>query len=62
MSKVFKAASAGHSNSADGDESEFQNLNGDIDRGCFGVEIKAPAIGQHVKSGSPIPVQIRKVS
>jgi hypothetical protein len=61
MSKVFKASSAGHSNSAD-DESEFQNLNGDIDRGCFGVEIKAPAIGQHVKSGSPIPVQIRTVS
>ncbi|KAI8878526.1 hypothetical protein K501DRAFT_258415 [Backusella circina FSU 941] len=60
MSKVFKATSSAHSNAAD--ESAFQNLNGDIDRGCFGVEIKTPTIGQHVSAGSPVSVQIQRDS
>jgi hypothetical protein len=60
MSKVFKVKSSSHSNAVE--EEEFQNLNGDIDRGCFGVDLTKPAIGEHVSSGSPFTVQIQRDS
>ncbi|KAI8065746.1 hypothetical protein BC940DRAFT_303488 [Gongronella butleri] len=61
MSKVFRVAKSGHSNDAatEGSESE---LNTDIDRGCFGVELLAPALGKHEKANTPFSVQVQRDS
>ncbi|KAI9322852.1 hypothetical protein BX666DRAFT_1848675 [Dichotomocladium elegans] len=48
MSKVFKVKSSSHSNAAE--DEEIANMSTDIDRGCFGVEIVKPALGEHVQA------------
>jgi hypothetical protein len=62
MSKVFKVrSSSSHSNAADEQEA-FANLDKNIDRGCFGVEVTAPELGQHQKAGTAFPVHIKRDS
>lgn len=56
MSKVFKAKSSSHSNAVE--EAEYKELSQDIDRGCFGVEITSPALGQEVTPDQTFTVQI----
>lgn len=58
MSKVFKVTSSSHSNSVE--EAEFEQTVTNIDRGCFGVEITKPALGDHVQAGKSFPINIRK--
>ncbi|KAI8968422.1 hypothetical protein BDF20DRAFT_925780 [Mycotypha africana] len=60
MSKVFKAKSSSHSNAVE--EAEYQNLNENIDRGCFGVELTAPKLGGEVSADQPFTVQIQRDS
>ncbi|SAM03281.1 hypothetical protein [Absidia glauca] len=62
MSKVFKVrSSSSHSNAADEQEA-FANLDQNIDRGCFGVEVTAPKLGEHQKVGQSFPVHIQRDS
>ncbi|CAO3584336.1 unnamed protein product [Absidia cylindrospora] len=62
MSKVFKVrSSSSHSNAAD-EEEAFANLDQNIDRGCFGVEVTAPELGEHQKVGTAFPVHIQRDS
>ncbi|CAO3699341.1 unnamed protein product [Rhizopus stolonifer] len=57
MSKVFKAKKSTHSNAAD--EEEYKSLSENIDRGCFGVELTSPTLGEKVSAGKQYAVQIR---
>ncbi|KAI8084710.1 uncharacterized protein BX664DRAFT_337600 [Halteromyces radiatus] len=62
MSKVFKVRSSNsHSNAAD-EQQAFSNLDQNIDRGCFGVEITAPKLGEHIKTNTAFPVHIQRDS
>ncbi|ORZ17318.1 hypothetical protein BCR42DRAFT_374530 [Absidia repens] len=62
MSKVFKVRSSkSHSNAAD-EEVAFDNLDQNIDRGCFGVDITAPELGEHQKVDAPFAVHIQRDS
>ncbi|KAI9496263.1 hypothetical protein BDB00DRAFT_809709 [Zychaea mexicana] len=57
MSKVFRVA-ASHTNDA---SYAMQSLDGKIDRGCFGIDLTAPAIGKKLKaSDGPIKVNIKR--
>ncbi|KAL1932828.1 hypothetical protein VTP01DRAFT_8506 [Rhizomucor pusillus] len=58
MSKVFKVTSSSHSNSVE--EAEFEQTVTNIDRGCFGVEITKPALGDHVQAGKSFPINIQR--
>lgn len=58
MSKVFKVKSSSHSNAVD--EADYKNLPQNIDRGCFGVELVAPGLGEDVTADSPFKVQIKR--
>lgn len=60
MSKVFKAKSSSHSNAVE--ESEYKSLSENIDRGCFGVELTAPELGDDVTADQPFSVQIKRDS
>ncbi|OBZ87734.1 hypothetical protein A0J61_04225 [Choanephora cucurbitarum] len=60
MSKVFKVKSSTHSNAAE--EAEYEGLSEEIDRGCFGVELEAPALGAEVKADEAYSVQIKRDS
>ncbi|KAI7866054.1 hypothetical protein BDF14DRAFT_1729090 [Spinellus fusiger] len=55
MSKVFKATAATHSNEQ---TKALNTLDENIDRGCFGLDISKPALGDHVKAVSGAVVQI----
>lgn len=57
MSKVFKAKKSTHSNAAE--EEEYKGLSENIDRGCFGVELTSPTLGEKVSAGKQYAVQIR---
>jgi hypothetical protein len=58
MSKVFKAKKSTHSNAVE--EEEYKSLSENIDRGCFGVELTSPTIGEKVSADKQYTVQIRK--
>lgn len=58
MSKVFKVKSSSHSNAVE--EAEYKSLNENIDRGCFGVEVTSPTLGEKVPVNQQYAVQIRK--
>ncbi|KAI7899328.1 uncharacterized protein BX663DRAFT_554968 [Cokeromyces recurvatus] len=60
MSKVFKVKSSSHNNAAE--EAEYQQLNENIDRGCFGVELVSPGLGGEVIAGQPFNVHINRDS
>jgi hypothetical protein len=60
MSKVFKVKSSSHSNAVE--ESEYKNLSPNIDRGCFGVELAAPGLGEQVNAASTFKVEIKRDS
>ncbi|KAI8340401.1 hypothetical protein BD560DRAFT_439903 [Blakeslea trispora] len=60
MSKVFKVKSSSHSNAVE--EAEYEGLSEDIDRGCFGVELEAPALGAEVNADEAFTVQIKRDS
>ncbi|KAI8369495.1 uncharacterized protein BYT42DRAFT_584674 [Radiomyces spectabilis] len=60
MSKVFKVKSSSHSNAAE--EEAFNNLDSNIDRGCFGIDLTKPELGSHQPSGKTFPVQIQRDS
>ncbi|OAD72517.1 hypothetical protein PHYBLDRAFT_65444 [Phycomyces blakesleeanus NRRL 1555(-)] len=55
MSKVFKVTSPTHTNA---DTEAFDNLNVDVGRGCFGLDITKPELGEHVKAAPASLVQI----
>ncbi|KAI7856991.1 hypothetical protein BDC45DRAFT_501461 [Circinella umbellata] len=56
MSQVFRAA-ASHSNDA---SYAMQSLDDNIDRGCFGIDLTKPTIGQKLKaSDGPININIQ---
>ncbi|KAF7726345.1 hypothetical protein EC973_008925 [Apophysomyces ossiformis] len=59
MSKVFKVSSGSHTNE---DTQQMQNMNQDIDRGCFAVEVVEPKLGAHLKANSVQNVQIARDS
>ncbi|KAI9315566.1 hypothetical protein BX666DRAFT_319206 [Dichotomocladium elegans] len=56
MSQVFQVASATHSNDV---STGFQSLSVDIDRGCFGVDLVKPKLGEHVQA-KRVAIQIKK--
>jgi hypothetical protein len=58
MSKVFKAKKTTHSNAVE--EEEYKSLSENIDRGCFGVELTSPTLGEKVAVDKQYTVQIRK--
>jgi hypothetical protein len=58
MSKVFKVKSSSHSNALE--TAEYKNLSQDIDRGCFGVELVAPGLGEYVDANTPFKVQVKR--
>ncbi|KAG0168864.1 hypothetical protein DFQ28_004489 [Apophysomyces sp. BC1034] len=58
--KVFKVKSSSHSNAAE--EEALNNMDTNIDRGCFGVDILQPALGGHQKAGQSYGVQIQRDS
>ncbi|KAI9280635.1 hypothetical protein BY458DRAFT_499911 [Sporodiniella umbellata] len=60
MSKVFKAKKSSHSNAVE--EEEYKSLSENIDRGCFGVEITSPALGEKVNVDQKYTVQIQRDS
>ncbi|KAF7721552.1 hypothetical protein EC973_004491 [Apophysomyces ossiformis] len=60
FTKVFKVKSSSHSNAAE--EEALNNMDANIDRGCFGVDIVQPAIGAHQKVGEEFAVQIQRDS
>ncbi|KAI9474295.1 MAG: hypothetical protein EXX96DRAFT_529501 [Benjaminiella poitrasii] len=60
MSKVFKVKSSSHSNAVE--DAEYQNLDANIDRGCFGVELSSPTLGGEVTAGQSFAVQIDRDS
>ncbi|KAG1453343.1 hypothetical protein G6F56_007596 [Rhizopus delemar] len=60
MSKVFKAKKSSHSNAVD--EEEYKGLSENIDRGCFGVEITSPTLGEKVSVDKKYTVQIKRDS
>ncbi|KAI9277098.1 hypothetical protein BDA99DRAFT_494863 [Phascolomyces articulosus] len=55
MSKVFKARYPSHSNAAEEAE-ELAQLSPNIDKGCFGIDITKPAIGDHVSGRYQVQV------
>ncbi|KAI9014449.1 hypothetical protein CLU79DRAFT_370369 [Phycomyces nitens] len=55
MSKVFKVTSPTHSNA---DTEAFDSLNVDVGRGCFGLDISKPGLGEHLKAAPASVVQI----
>ncbi|ORX47690.1 hypothetical protein DM01DRAFT_1368281 [Hesseltinella vesiculosa] len=59
MSKVFRVSSSAHTNDV---EQEFSNLDTNVDRGCFGVDLVSPAIGEHKKANEGFNVQIQRDS
>ncbi|ORE11095.1 hypothetical protein BCV72DRAFT_198370 [Rhizopus microsporus var. microsporus] len=60
MSKVFKVKSSSHSNAVE--EAEYKGLNENIDRGCFGVEVTSPTLGEKVSVNQQYAVQIQRDS
>ncbi|KAG1175530.1 hypothetical protein G6F70_004679 [Rhizopus microsporus] len=60
MSKVFKVKSSSHSNAVE--EAEYKSLNENIDRGCFGVEVTSPTLGEKVPVNQQYAVQIQRDS
>lgn len=58
MSKVFKVKSSSHTNAVE--EEEYKGLPEEIDRGCFGVELTAPTLGENVPVDTPFSVTISK--
>ncbi|CDS03560.1 hypothetical protein LRAMOSA00962 [Lichtheimia ramosa] len=59
MSQVFKASSPSHNNAADMEA--LQNLDKDVGRGCFGVELTKPELGEKIDISKTkrIPVHIK---
>ncbi|KAG2221350.1 hypothetical protein INT45_012396, partial [Circinella minor] len=53
MSKTFRVKGTSHSNS---DEEALVNMDANIDKGCFGVDITQPAIGEHVSGVFPVQI------
>ncbi|KAG0745947.1 hypothetical protein G6F23_003982 [Rhizopus arrhizus] len=58
MSKVFKAKKTTHSNAVE--EEEYKSLSENIDRGCFGVELTSPTLGEKVAVDKQYTVQIQR--
>ncbi|KAI9495139.1 hypothetical protein BDB00DRAFT_973168 [Zychaea mexicana] len=52
MSKTFKVKSSSHANAAE--DEEINNMDAKIDKGCFGLDITKPAIGEHVSGYFPV--------
>ncbi|KAI8394053.1 uncharacterized protein BYT42DRAFT_28691 [Radiomyces spectabilis] len=56
-SKVFKVTSGTHTNE---EMTQLNNMDSNIDRGCFGIEITKPALGEHVQRNQMFPVQVKR--
>lgn len=57
MSKTFKVKSSSHNNAAE--DEQVANMDENIDRGCFGVELTSPEMGQTV-SANKIPTVVTR--
>ncbi|ORZ01760.1 hypothetical protein BCR43DRAFT_470583 [Syncephalastrum racemosum] len=57
MSKTFKVKSSSHSNAAE--DEQVANMDENIDRGCFGIELTSPEMGSTVNANK-IPTVITR--